>query len=553
MIGLGYGDEDDLDYGQDGIDDYAGRETPPPPPSPRVHGTTTGNSFNETSATDTALERKGQEDQSSMGIHRDSSLNSQGGSQFIFPTDPPGSENANPNDPSNSSNPLVETISSLETKVEKMKMDYATALGNITGRTTALQAAISLPDENSDKAAAVAAAHSRLDEANQLHNALKNLYETHRSMLSHRLQDTPVASTAHTGPRDATKAEQRMDLQMQYARSELAKKAPPMYKDHKLRTNDCIAIWAQRLYDCSHREFMNQSMVIAATMAQLSPEVRAQCQHVPESALNHIDKFLDFTFKSQNPWTRYANITALETLFNDCCQLVGPKHSSGGYEYAETFPAFITRVHRLARVLYPRMSREQIGPIVARQVQIGLHPRWREHMFAAASNSSKYNFPKQGLTLSGLDEIAARICTKSDYLGRQPVTLELFPTVCYRAQVLDGEFWIVSKGSHIQPDSHPVKVQSGKRKPQTYNTSSGSSSRSSLEPFPLDPTPLVLKPGVKKTGQLPWEVRKKQKCSFHEAKGVSHLLEACPDRIRTTGKFTEEVAKKLGQKPKGSE
>lgn len=550
MIGFGYGEDDDPDYE---IDDYAGRLTPPPPPSPRVPGITIQYSINETSVPDAALERKGQDEQSPMGIRQDSSLHSQGGSNSILPTDPPGSGMANPNDFSIPDNPLEETISSLEKRVEQMKLEYAAALGNITGPTKELQAAISLPDGNPDKAAAVAAAQSRLDEANQLHKALKNLYESHRTILSLRLQVASVASTGPSDTRNATKNELRADLQMQHARSEIAKKAPPMFKNHKLSTNDSIPIWGQRLYDVSYREFMNQSMAIAAAMVQLSPEVRAACDHVPEGALQHIDQFLGFIFRSQNQWTRYANATALETLFNDCYQLVGPKHSSGGYEYAETFPAFITRVHRLARILYPNVDKEQMGPIVARQVQIGLHPRWREQMFAAASNSGRFNFPRNPLTLSALDDMAKRICTKSDYLGKQPVTLELFPTVCYRAQVSDGEFWIVSKDTCIQPESTPVKVQNGKRKNQTYGTANGSSSRSSLEPFPLDPTPLVLKPVVKKTGQLPWEVRKKQKCSFHEAKGVSHLLEACPDRIRTTGKFTEEVAKKLGQKPKGSE
>lgn len=552
---IGYSDED-LDYE---VDDALASLSTPPPSSP----IDILNRANEASVFNAFSERKEREEKSPTGSRRNSPLRSRKGSQPILPTDPPGSERVVHIDPPNSNNPLDETIPSLCNRVDQMKSEYAAALYAINEPTKALQNAISLPDGNPDKAATVATAQSRLDQATQLHNALKNLYETHCTMLSIRLQAEPVATTAPSGSRDATKAEQRLDLQVQHARSELAKKAPAMYKGHKLSTNDSIPIWKQRLYDFSYREYMNQSMAIAATMAQLSPEVRAECEHVPEAALQHIDQFLDFIFKSQTQWWRYSNATALETLFNNCYQLVGPKHSSGGYEYAETFPAFITRVHRFARILYPRMDREQIGSIVARQVQLGLNPRWREHMFATASNSGKYNFPSCPLTLTTLEDIAMRICNKPDFLGKQPVTLELFPTVCYRAQVSDGDLWFVPKCPCSPPDASMGRT--GPVAPKTSQSSSSSSasssrnSRSSHEPRSTVPKPSVQKPVAQKP-VVSWEEKKKQRCTYHEARGVNHLLENCPDRDQATGKilFQDNNSKQTGRfakklKPNGSE
>jgi hypothetical protein len=312
----------------------------------------------------------------------------------------------------------------------------------------------------------------------------------------------------------------------------------------KMAGGDNPAIWiAQMHHHLNSNPLISPEVVIRAVLKdQVSRELKDIDPPSPEESKD-IGLFVRHMLSRQSTKEKWDNHLALVRLFKGIHQVVGPKkrddRQQTAFEYVETIASFIRRVRRLADILHPPpLESSQRDLLVYEAVILGLHPKWRDGLFALANRSTRLRFPAEDLTMDALKELADQIDLRPEYRGAKAITFELTPETRYRAEVVGGSRFSLPIFNEL---THYDRDVGGTGKPATgRDSSSGKGSSSGRAVFSasasaVHPPSPTKGSGGKKTEWV-WEERKNDPCTFClKQTGHKHKYGACPNRDPVTG------------------
>ena len=445
------------------------------------------------------------------------------------------------------SNPISK-YEEIQLLTEEYLGEYLLLLGNHKAPALEQKRAVALPLDDPTRDDQIAAASKAYAEARALSDSAKAIYESYRALGQSLAPSSQTPATGmvmgnHVAPSNDTLAMMRM-MEIQ---SNLAQKVKDIFNGGvKMSLKDNMAIWVAAIR--TRKRATPLTSVEVVTQGILQSQVSkdfADLDSPPPEAMKDISLFVKYMLGRQTAKESWENQLALERLFAGIHQVVGPKRS-GGYEYAEMLSQFIRRVTSLAEMLYSETIRDTR---IVQAVLLGIHPRWRDSLFIAATRGNN-TFPTrdsagmillsgQQLTLKQLHDFAEQLDQRVELstVDKQ-ITFELVPSTVYRAEIGGNQRFYVPPFSECKGDDEKY----GARTPQSLKPPSPLHQQSPRTSSPHSGHKDKTREGQNSSHNPPpkrewkWSERKHDPCKkCLRLYNRTHTLAQCPTRDPVTG------------------